>query len=517
MGLDSYLEIFTTMYGWAFSRIIWDVLRNTGLVYLPLLITLIGTWMQAHEMGEEMGGPAWMVRKMEIELGTAIFVLAFCAMPTSMTSLANASLYFTPPKTTLEPAPVTATGAAPDSSYGSAFANVPTAADVPAWWYTVMGLSSGINAAVKAGVNTGIRDFRQIEELAHTATVEDPLLRGEIQRFYSECFVPARSRYLSAGVASAEAENAIATYGQADVDWIGSHAFRDDPTLYAVLYAGYGVAGFAFDPVRDADMDTSPIQPTLGRPTCKEWWEDATNGLRQKMASGVGKADWLMKLKVDQLFPGVSDEARADQMARLAVQKTSPSYVDPERIMGDDRGQLSKLLHAPSDVASAGGILAKGWEASTTLFALVQFLTISQPLILMAMYMFMPLIVVFSRYSLQVMLLGALAIFTIKFWSVMWFIARWMDDHLIEAMYPGAQGSVLMEAITTGLDGSVKRTTLNIALLSMYVGLPMVWSGMMAWVGLQIGAGIEGMQKNTAKSAADAGKEGAGMPKKVLK
>ncbi len=185
--------------------------------------------------------------------------------------------------------------------------------------------------------------------------------------------------------------------------------------------------------------------------------------------------------------------------------------------MGDDRGQLSKLLHAPSDVASAGGILAKGWEASTTLFALVQFLTISQPLILMAMYMFMPLIVVFSRYSLQVMLLGALAIFTIKFWSVMWFIARWMDDHLIEAMYPGAQGSVLMEAITTGLDGSVKRTTLNIALLSLYVGLPMVWSGMMAWVGLQIGAGIEGMQKNTAKSAADAGKEGAGMPKKVLK
>ncbi len=517
MGLDSYLEIFTTMYGWAFSHIIWDVLRNTGLVYLPLLITLIGTWMQAHEMGEEMGGPAWMVRKMEIELGTAIFVLAFCAMPTSMTSLANASLYFTPPKTTLEPAPVTATGAAPDSSYGAAFANVPTAADVPAWWYTVMGLSSGINAAVKAGVNTGIRDFRQIEELAHTATVEDPLLRGEIQRFYSECFVPARSRYLAAGVASPEAGNAIATYGQADVDWIGSHAFRDDPTLYAALYAGYGVAGFAFDPVRDADMDTSPIQPALGRPTCKEWWEDATNGLRQKMASGVGKVDWLMKSKVDQLFPGVSDEARTDQMARLAVQKASPSYVDPEQIMGDDRSGLSKLMHAPSDMLGIGGIAIGGAVASTTLFALVQFLTISQPLILMAIYMFMPLIVVFSRYSLNMMFMGALAIFTIKFWSVMWFIARWMDDHLIEAMYPGAQGSVLMEAITTKLDGSIKRTTLNIVLLSMYAGLPLIWSGMMAWVGVHIGKGIESVQKDAVNSAHEAGKKGADGPGKIAK
>ncbi|MBC7501856.1 MAG: conjugal transfer protein TraG, partial [Herminiimonas sp.] len=61
MGLDSYLEIFTTMYGWGFSHVIWDVLRSTGLVYLPLLVTLIGTWLQAHEMGEEMGGAAWMI------------------------------------------------------------------------------------------------------------------------------------------------------------------------------------------------------------------------------------------------------------------------------------------------------------------------------------------------------------------------------------------------------------------------------------------------------------------------
>ncbi|HEX7635287.1 MAG TPA: conjugal transfer protein TraG, partial [Noviherbaspirillum sp.] len=64
MGLDSYLELFTTMYGWAFARIIWDVLKDTGIIYLPLLITIIDVWMEAHEMGEEGGGPQWMVRKM---------------------------------------------------------------------------------------------------------------------------------------------------------------------------------------------------------------------------------------------------------------------------------------------------------------------------------------------------------------------------------------------------------------------------------------------------------------------
>ena len=517
MGLDSYLELFTTMYGWAFARIIWDVLKDTGIIYLPLLITIIDVWMEAHEMGEEGGGPQWMVRKMEIELGCALFVMAFCAVPNSITSLSSAGLYFTPPRTTLNPSPGTVTTAAPDSSYGQAFAGVPTAADIPAWWYTVMGLSSGINAAVKAGINTGVRDFRMVEQLAHMATVEDPQLRAEIQRFYSECFIPARSRYLNGGAPSSEAGAAIAAHGQADVDWMGSHAFRDDPNLYASLYAEREVPGFVYDPDRDKDMDGNPVTPTYGRPSCKEWWEDASNGLREKMASGVGKADWLLKSKLADLFPALDSDERNDQLAKLALRKARPSYVDPEKIIGDERDVSDKLLHAIPDIASSGGIASKGWEASTTLFALVQFLTMGQPLILMGVYMFLQLIVVFSRYSLKVMFLGALAIFTIKFWSVMWFIARWLDDHLIEAMYPGAGGSVLLEAITTGLDGSIKRTTLNTLLLSMYFGFPLIWSGMMGWIGLNIGRGIERLQGSVVDSANNAGSTGANLPAKGSK
>ena len=492
IGLDSYLEIFTTMYGWAFSGIIWNVLRDTGIVYLPLLFTLIGTWMEAHEMGEEMGGASWMVRKMEIELGTAIFVLAFCAVPSNFTTLEHVKLYYTPTQTTLDPNPVTATGAAPDSSYGAAFNNTPGLTAVPPWWYTVLGLSSGINAAVKAGVANGMQDFRQIEELAHIATVEDPLLRNEIQRFNSECFVPVRSKYFAAGVQSSSVSNAIATYGNADVDWMGSHAFRDDPTLYDAKRADYGVPGFAFDPVRDAEMDTSPIQPTWGNPTCKEWWEDSSIGLRQKMVASVGSGGSSLATKVDVLFAGLSSEVRADNLARLAMQKSKPSYVDPEKIMGDNSSMGNRVLHGVSDVLGGAGILIGGAVASTTQLALIQFLTMSQPIILMALYTFMPLIVVFSRYSLKMMLLGGLAIFTIKFWSVMWTIARWLDDHLIQAMYPGAQGNVVLEAILN-TDGSIKRTTLNIVLLSMYAGLPLIWSGMMTWVGLSIGKGIESL------------------------
>ena len=35
MSVDSYLELFTSLFGWTFYGILWDVLVTTGIVYLP--------------------------------------------------------------------------------------------------------------------------------------------------------------------------------------------------------------------------------------------------------------------------------------------------------------------------------------------------------------------------------------------------------------------------------------------------------------------------------------------------
>ena len=103
MSVDSYLELFTTMYGWAFAAIIRDVLVATGLVYLPFIMLVVSTWMEAHQSASVEGGDAgWMIRKMEIEIGTAIFVLAMCFTTIPLLTVSQVSLNFTPDKTTLE-------------------------------------------------------------------------------------------------------------------------------------------------------------------------------------------------------------------------------------------------------------------------------------------------------------------------------------------------------------------------------------------------------------------------------
>ena len=52
MSVDSYLELFTSLFGWTFYGILWDVLVSTGIVYLPFLGILIDNWREPAQGGE---------------------------------------------------------------------------------------------------------------------------------------------------------------------------------------------------------------------------------------------------------------------------------------------------------------------------------------------------------------------------------------------------------------------------------------------------------------------------------
>ena len=41
MAVDSYLELFTTLFGWRWYGIIWDALTDTGIVYIPFVMILL--------------------------------------------------------------------------------------------------------------------------------------------------------------------------------------------------------------------------------------------------------------------------------------------------------------------------------------------------------------------------------------------------------------------------------------------------------------------------------------------
>ena len=143
--------------------------------------------------------------------------------------------------------------------------------------------------------------------------------------------------------------------------------------------------------------------------------------------------------------------------------------------------------------------------ASVAVTPLITALPMMQALVLMGVYMFLPLAVFLSGFDLRVMFLGAVAIFTIKLWAAMWFIAQWVDARLINGMYPGAQGNIFLQELTHLTSGTVpqgyKRMILNILLLALFIGLPLIWTAMMGWVGVQVGGELGKMLSSTERGA----------------
>src|SRR5690606_32889208 len=107
-----------------------------------------------------------------------------------------------------------------------------------------------------------------------------------------------------------------------------------------------------------------------------------------------------------------------------------------------------------------------------------------QALMLLSIYALLPMIVVLSRYSLAMMVTGAMAIFTVKFWTVLWYLAMWVDQNLISSMYPDA--NILLQIFANPGEHDAKRMMLNMITTSLYLGLPILWSGMMAWAGIHV-------------------------------
>jgi len=512
MSVDSYLELFTTLFGWAFYGVLWDVLVATGIVYLPFLGILIDNWREPAQGGEFGTVTGLSLRRMEIELFLALLVAVLAGQPAALTPLDAGMLSYEPQPTLADPDPEVATMADPQSTYGAdGFAGSPATVNIPIWWYGVIALSSGFNHTVVAGLPTA-GDLRTYEQQARLATIADPRLRQEVSDFFSHCYVPARSKYQSERPGNPQVEGILETYGSDDPDWLGSHIYRDVPGYYDSLRPTKPITGWPYDPARDTEYDVGEAL-VWGRPTCQQWWGDADQGLRQKLIAEANITSGGLSGLVLAIAPALAGENQRDAVAKTILNNAPPIWSSNELVAGNTAtmGWRATLENAVKGGLAAGGTVTASALFSVTMTAVLQALPMVQALMLLGIYSLLPMVIVLSRYSLSMMVIGAMAIFTVKFWSVLWYLAQWVDQNLIRAMYPDV--SVFLQIFANPGEHDAKRMLLNMITTSLYLGLPLLWSGMMTWEGLQIGRSIEVAANPLRKPSHDSGARGGAIGK----
>ena len=501
MTVDSYLEIFTTLFGWRFYEIVWDVLAATGLVYVPFIAILVSHWKAAAGTGDYRSAWSIALRNVELDFYLALFV-AMISGPPALT-LSASTLSYTPRPTLIDPSPATATVASPQSSYGGPGAFQPPGGNVriPLWWYAVLTLSKGLNHAILAGFPAE-RGLREVRQQARLATIPDARLREEAGRFLDECFVTARAKYLREKPDTPTVRNLLSTYGSDDVEWMGSHVFRT--LYYPRMRARRPVRGWPYDPSRDVDYDPAGIH-AWGQPTCEQWWADPTRGLRARISDIpttatlenklIALASGLPALTGVPALAAASEKAK-DWAVRAALDNARvdvmTAYQPDDLGANRSKGTIDAVYNALANIAGAVGMGVMHFETTAKSNILKMGLPMAQAILLMAVYAILPFVVVLSRYSLGVMLGVSIALFSIHFWTVLWRFAAWVDENLLQAMFPGTLDNLLYSlASPEGVASNMSKDLFfDMLLMALLVGMPLVWTVVLGWAGISVAGRI---------------------------
>ena len=518
MGVSSYFEFVTVLFGWIVYDRLWAVLNDTGIVYVPFFVILLKNLLESRRGGDDEGSAAIQsLKKSETDVVVAIVVMFLAAVPFTEVRLGEMS-YVRPQLDCAveqriargaEPAEVNglATGTAYDAPLGTISGEV---GRIPIWWGFVHVVSKAVVAAGTAAIPcTG--DVVRLTMTLGNDTVEDPLLLKELADFTTDCHRPAvRRMYTGAG-----GGGSFTALSQ--MDYVGSGFFLDTPGYYDRLYSRRDRPAFPPNPVRDAGLEGS-------HPTCREWWRDGANGLRARLLAEI---DTLTRdemvydpnAMLREENPGMSVAELEDLLLRrylahrsgdrIGVSSVSyePGVAEHYRMgaAAHDRA-LTGVVHATGDViddvlsmgAAGLGMLLQGPGNIAAGVAIREGMPIFLALLLMVFVAVLPVLMVFSRYDVSVLVTLTLVFFGLQFFHVLWGMAFWVDNHLYEAL-TGPAGAPKANPIQGLVSLWVQRF--------LYIVFPMIWLAAIGWVGVKAESAMGGISK-LADSSAGAAQSG---------
>ena len=514
MTVTSYLELYTTLLGWQQYQNLWAILSGTGIVFLPFLFILIDGFINS-------SSPAAALRDAEIKIALALTVVVLVAQP---------AIELDPTIVEYKPLcrEISYTPGNTDSSYDLAFAIPQETVPVPIWWYGTLAIASGSTYAAVLGLDCET-DFRKVLVELDKARITDTTLFNEIGQFFKDCFVPARSTFYRE---RPDVDTLLEQYGFADPETFLSHVYRETPGYYDRRRASVAISRWPYNASRDTEPGMSA--DTGGRPFCKEWLEHPTLGLRQRLLDQLEpELQGLAERAFDGLgsfigFSSVDQERAEDNIINTVVVNSVASAPDGAvfATYTDAKGLKLKVAPHPllpgpevnvTGLSAEAGTLWENLSFAPMMYAIRAGIPIVQALILLGIYMILPFGIVFSRYSWLFIFVATVAILTVYFWTYLWHVAVWLENRLIVMLFPSGQG--LFASFKVGMTDpnfSLKLMLLNIAVSLLFIGLPLLFSMVIAWAGFRSGGAIAAVFNQSrmqfgkgGRLAADQGKSAA--------
>ena len=492
MNTDSYISLYTYLFGWHFYGQLFTLLQVTGLWALPFVYILWKNTFGLASQGNFRSQFELSLRGMEFDVYSAIAVITLAFLP--IVNIATGDIKY------INLAGQTVTPDNNNTTYYDAFSDRPRRIRVPILWYVTGKFASGMNHAFKAFLPSE-SEARRLTQQLQSIHISDQNLQTEYQRFYSECYVPALSTYSRVNpfvdshadgrhrLLKADARAAARRHGKKDVDWIGSRVFLETrglyktcPNLQACPLATAPrrpVPGWNYDWTLDSGAD-------YAKPPCDEWWLDDRRGLRQKLLKEAEFRDKdgrhfsgldLVRSKLPGFLGGLSEDEAGDRIIKRMLFNGAKPLAD------QNPSQADGLLAGVAGILGGTGAVIGSGIMTIIMGIVIQGLPIFQALLLFSIILLTPLALLLSGYSVRAVILIAVFYFTVSFWTALWAVCAWLDDKALQALYP--KGG-LLEFSGTGFTQDI---IVGLATLFIYLIIPGIWTALMVIAGVNLSKG----------------------------
>lgn len=536
--VSSILEIYTTGFGWALYNVFFVLFAATGILAYPFLLLVYESWRGGSENSNTMSmGSLGSLQTMKWGLMMKILVFLIAVVPSSPSSLTQLKY-----ERSCDVTGEVATGADITSvndtslfgdinrSGAELVSTTPALTKIPALWKFVLAISGGVNSYVVSSIPC-LPDLTELDREISNITLDDSEVESQYRQFVSECYVPAKSRFLNRSgkfADSVDTELATASYPIEEHIELDSELFKSVGGLYAActdtsicgstLRAKNPVEGIAYSAARDKDYSQEQIDAGVaGTPYCGAWWTSLrtdmadsvvlTKPLRQGAAMQVMKvaevladlvpytdaststAELREKYAIRSAvraapadFTGMYKSNSSSVAVNLAKQAAVATGGKGDLVAGTAAGALfigGSLIPGVGDVAE--GVASSFASYIASLYVVQKAAPMMQAMILMLIYAFLPIYLVISKYELDAVITGAALIFVVKIMTIVFAVADYLDDALYATMYPDM--NMIGSLATQGID----RLVLMAVVLGMYVFAPAFLIYLVAMAGTKVG------------------------------
>jgi hypothetical protein len=523
MGVSSYVEFVTTLLSWILYENIFNVLADSGIVFIPFIGIILGHVISTRKAGDDEGAAAVQsVKRIETDVIVTLFVMMVAVIPVSTVSLGE--MRYSKPQLSCKKDAALINGNDTKTTVDYTLDTIGgESGKAPVWWAIMHMLSKSVTSASIAGIPCSY-ELASVEVTMASTKIEDPAVRAELQRFIQDCFRPGYAQFVYDGA------NGVANADQSDVKWIGSEHLISN--YYNRFYSKRAHPDFPFNETRDAGYEGS--RNTGGHPYCNEWWTTGNVGMRAKLLSAFPRAvmddyvydnDNLISISANR---NISQAEREDIFLRKYFQVHSGSTNRTGLPLGVSYAVSGSDIRGSAQ-ATVGGVASAAVSSITEFFkdifagaagavgaaisapghisegeAVRKSISFVQSFLLLMFVSLLPFLLVFSSYKISTIIMLTLIYFSFHFLSFIWALAYWLDNHLTTMV---TQGRGLL-----GVFDAAQNPSQVLSLVWMqrflYVVLPLAWTAMLGWIGANVntmmGAGMS-LGQSAAQPAAAGG------------